>query len=329
MLASVWLPGRTLGPFRYEGTRADDPNDVVPHEDRRELRANRVLAAWLGHVDTHEQNSIDIWLADRSGEPDSSPGHVVHSYLDWGDCLGTEWPQEEITRRMGYSYIVDWGDIASDFVRLGIPLRPWEDGRLRGHEIFGYFDVEHFVPDRWKSEYPNPAFTRMTERDAAWMARTLARFTPPMIRALAEAGRFSDPRNTQYLAHVLEGRLDRILARYLTRLSPIAVLHIEDGNRLCAVDLAEWRGLRDAGQFRYAAYGKGWTPLRVTKYDGARICVDLPHVATREGDADDAPGRYVHVVLVDGVAPGRLNAYLYDLGPLRGYRLAGIERTEL
>ncbi|MGD0676399.1 MAG: hypothetical protein ABSC94_13350 [Polyangiaceae bacterium] len=326
MVASAWLPGHLIGPFRYEGTRSDDPNDVVPHEDRRELRAVRVLASWLGHVDTPEKNSMDMWLADRSDQPDSSPGHVVHSFLDWGDSLGSNWPQPEITRRMGFTYIVDWGDIASDFLTLGVPAHPWDEGRAAGHEMFGYFDAARFVPEQWKSEFPNPAFTRMTERDAAWMARILARFTPGMVRALAEAGRFTDPRNTAYVADTLEGRLDRILERYLTRLSSIADVHVEGGNRLCAIDLSEWRGLRNRKEFHYAARTGAGLPLRVARREGGRLCVDLPHIAADGGDADDAPGRYASVAIEDGVSQRPLRLHLYDLGPSRGYQLVGIER---
>jgi hypothetical protein len=339
--ASAWLPGRLIGPFRYQGTRSDDPSDIIDHEDRRDLRGSRLLAAWIDHFDAREQNSMDSWIADRPANPDSSPGHVVHYFLDTSDCLGSEWLWDEISRRLGYSYIVDWGDMAADFVTLGIPVRTWDRVKRKpGREIFGYFDVENFVPDEWKNEYPNRAFSRMTEHDGAWMARILARFTPEMVVALARMAQFSNPANTAYLASVLQGRLDRILERYLTRLSPIADVRVV-GDQLCGVDLAERRMLKPATAFLYVAHlaaGRdmdrrpaalpGRVLLEVQRGAGGEVCVSLPHRAGDSGPPDDAADRYVRVLVEDGVARGSLVAYLYDLGPSRGYRLAGLERPD-
>ena len=65
-VASRFIDGRNLGPFRYYGTRADDPNDLFPHEHRRELRANRVFAAWLNHVDSRGINSLDALVGRKA-----------------------------------------------------------------------------------------------------------------------------------------------------------------------------------------------------------------------------------------------------------------------
>ncbi len=333
MQASAWLPGYLIGPFRYTGTRSDDPNDIIAHDDRRELRGGRLLAAWLDHFDAREQNSMDSWIAESgTGKPDSSPGHVVHYYLDTSDCLGSEWDWEPISRRLGYSYLADWGDMATDLVTLGIPARPWDRvRRAPGQEIFGFFNVKDFEPDRWKNEYPNAAFSRMTESDGAWMARILARFTPEMVEALGRMGKFSDPRRTAYLTSVLMGRLDKVLQRYLTRLSPLADVRVEGTDRLCAEDLAETRGLRQPSEFRYEAELSNRTQTErtpVTRNPGGRVCATLPHVAGEGGAPDDAAARYARVTITDGVAEAPLVAYLYDLGPTRGYRLAGIERPQ-
>jgi hypothetical protein len=327
MQASAWLPGRLIGPFRYAGTRADDPNDVIVHEDRRELRGGRLLAAWIDHFDARDQNSMDLWLADQKDQPDSSPGHVLHYYLDASDCLGSEWIWDGISRRLGYSYLLDWGDISQDFITLGIPTRTWDSiRRTPGRERFGYFNVEDFVPDEWKNEYPNAAFTRMTERDGAWMARILAHMTPEMVVALAEMGNFSDPGDTAFLARVLEGRLTRILERYLTRLSPLADVRVEGTDQLCAVDLADARGLRGAEAFHYVAHLSSGSLLTVDRRGHGAVCVSLPHVERDDRVPDESKERYVRVTIEDGVAKGALIVDLYDLGPTRGYRPAGLER---
>src|SRR6185436_12603265 len=101
-----------------------------------------------------------------------------------------------------------------------------------------------FDPDAWKNEYPNPAFSRATEHDNAWMARVLSRFDRADIETLVTLGKFSRPEYSAFLAEVLEQRLRRIVDRYLFRLSPIADVRAEGPDRICATDLARRRTAR-------------------------------------------------------------------------------------
>lgn len=297
--ASAWVEGYTIGPFFYEGTRADDRNDVVPHEDRRDLRGLRVLAAWLGRYDARAGNTLDVWRADDRKRPESSPGHVLHYQLDTSECFGAGYNIPELDRRLNYAYIIDWGDFASDFLTLGIRQRPWDV--IRRDPVFGSFDVEHFVPDEWKPQYPNAAFGRMTERDAAWMARILARFTPEAIHAIVAQADLPDAGR---LESILASRLEATLKRYLSRVSPITDVRL-DGNRLCAVDLAE---RRLHVPVRYSARAED-VPLAVERRGDGVICTTLP--------ATDA---YVRVFVEDGFARGPLVVHVAKA------TITGIER---
>ncbi|MCA1562906.1 MAG: hypothetical protein LC804_22435 [Acidobacteria bacterium] len=83
VLASRNLPGQPLGPFRYYGTRPDDPNDIFPHEHHRELRGLSVFSAWLNHDEVRSTNSLDTVV--------EGPGRriVRHHLLDFGSTLGS------------------------------------------------------------------------------------------------------------------------------------------------------------------------------------------------------------------------------------------------
>jgi hypothetical protein len=327
MQASAWLPGYILGGFKYYGTRPDDPNDSVPHEDRRELRALRLLNAWLDRTDNRISNTLDAWIVDHQGQPDASPGHVIHNLIDTSEAFGSDYDDEDINRRIGFTYMWDWADIGADFITLGARTNTWDTVQtVPGREMFFYYNVKDFVPERWKTVYPIAAYSRMTERDAAWMARLLARFTPDVVASFARMADYTDPGDTAYLQAVLDGRLEKVLERYLTRLSPIANLHVEGGHEVCGIDLAEWRRLREPAQFRYTARIVGGGSVPVERRAGGELCVALPHVAGVGPDDDGS--RYVRVRIEDGVALHPLVVHLYDLGPSRGYRLAGLERPD-
>ena len=327
--ASRWLPGKTLGPFTYEGRKGDDPSDVIPHENRRDLRGARVIAAWLNHFDSREQNSMSTWMPLNPNDP-KSMGYVRHWYIDLGDCFGSEWAIDGFSRRLGFSYIFDTPHILGDFATFGALERPWDRvTRTPGQEIFGYFSARDFDPDTWHGEYPNPAFGRMTERDAAWAARIIARFTPAHIEAAVRVGDFTDPAHTRYLADVLVARQRIVLRRYFAKLSPLTDVRVKDG-ALCASDLARKTGVYDAASFRYSASvskgGGAEEPLAVSAENDGNVCVALVANAPATGLADDAIARYRVVRIANGVTPGPLVIHLYDLGAGRGLRVVGIER---
>jgi len=328
MVASAWLPGKPLGPYRYEGTRDDDPNDAVPHEDRREVRGARLVAAWLNHFDTREQNTMDVFLPLDKDKKDG-PGFVRHFIIDMGDCFGSQWSVDGISRRLGNSYVFDGGHVAEDFLTFGTKQRPWELARRTGG-IFGYFSARDFDPEGWRGEYPNPAFMRMTERDGAWMARLLARFTDELIGAAVKVGQY-DSVSEQYLTQTLIARRRTILQRYLGRLSPISDV-TADAHGVCGIDLARQAGTVPNEALTFRAYLYRGSELAPSDKPHFRhlaapwVCLDIAHADLPESLPQNSEQRYVVVDITNGYAPGPLRVHLYDLGETGGYRLVGVER---
>ncbi|MGH2900107.1 MAG: hypothetical protein ACRDMZ_15640, partial [Solirubrobacteraceae bacterium] len=190
------------------------------------------------------------------------------------------------------------------------------------------FSVRDFDPETWKTAYPNPAFLRMTERDAAWMARIIARFTRADLRAIAGAAQFTDAGDADYITQVLAERQRVILHRYLTRLSPLTDVQPRAGGQVCVRDLARVHALFSPSYFHYEitehASGASVQLPSTIEADG-RVCFTPRslHLASDRSDGD--PARRVLLRIRNGTGAGPLDIHAYDLGA-RGLRIVGLER---
>ena len=203
VLASRNLRGRPVGPFRYYGTRPDDPNDIFPHEHRRELRALSVFSAWLNHDEVRSTNSLDT-LVDTGGRQT-----VRHHLLDFGSTLGSGSVAAQ-SRRAGNEFVWESRPTFITMLTLGFYVRPWIKIPYPRMPAVGRIESTYFRPEDWKADYPNPAFKNLVEEDRFWGACIVARFTDEAVRAMVETARFSNPAATDYLTKVILERRAKV-----------------------------------------------------------------------------------------------------------------------
>ena len=159
-VASRYLAGKPLGPFKYTGRRPDDPEDRIPHELRRELRGMWTIAAWVNHADSRGPNSLDMWVTE------GGRSFVRHYLIDFGSILGSSATTIERDYSTGSEYYVDFGAMARNVFTAGLAKPTWEDVQDPHIPSVGFVESKNFDPKRWKPDMPNPAFDERTDRDA-------------------------------------------------------------------------------------------------------------------------------------------------------------------
>jgi hypothetical protein len=230
-MASRFVSGEIIGPFQYHGTRQDDPNDIVPHEHRRELRGLSVFAAWLNHTDAKSLNTLDT-VVEEDGIR-----YVKHYLVDFGSALGSG--ADEAKRAwVGHQYAVEWKPGAVQAATLGLYVPEWARADYPKLPSVGRLEWEVFEPEKWKSNYPVPAFENRLPDDAFWAAKQVMAFTDKQIRAIVKTGEYSDPNAEQWVADSLIARRDKIARAYFSTVLPLDSFAIEDG-RLVFEDLGE------------------------------------------------------------------------------------------
>lgn len=239
-ICSIQIPGKPVGPYKYFGTRGDDPNDVIPHEHRRELRGLYVFAQWVAHNDSRAINSLDT-LVEEDGIT-----AVRHNLMDFGATLGSASTMEK-TARTGGEYYLDLSPAPKAMATLGLAVPRWQRVHYPNIRSVGGFDYVAFQPDAWKPDYPNQAFRNRLPDDEFWAAKQVMALSDEQIRAIVKVAQYSDPRAEDYMTRALIARRDKIGRHYFAKVLPLDRFTIENG-QLTFHDLAQDHGIETKGE---------------------------------------------------------------------------------
>jgi hypothetical protein len=313
------LPGKPLGGFRYSGTRPDDPNDIVPHEHRRELRALRVFGAWTNLTDVKAGNTLDV-LVTENGR-----AIVKHVLQDVGSTFGManrphEWD-------IGWEYFFEREAARRRLLSFGFAPSPWQTVPYTEYPSVGRFEGDRFDPRTWKPQTPTTAHMEMRADDAFWAARRVMAFSDELIRAAVRTGQYSDLAAERHLGAVLIKRRDAIGRAYLTAINPVVDVRLDADGRLTFANAAVSAGFADPP----AEYRATWshfdnatgdtTPIGETR--SARTTMAPP------GDLPRVAGAFVQVDISAASAahPSWQQPIRTHFRRLRdGWKLVGLER---
>ncbi len=309
-LASYYLSGRPAGEFRYHGTRPDDPNDIVPHEHRRDLRGLFVFCAWLGHDDSRAINTLDM-VVEENGVP-----FIRHHLVDFGSILGSASVYSN-SSRSGNEHLFEWGKASKQVLTLGFAPPRYHRLKYNYFPSVGKFDYRVFDPELWTTEEPNPAFKNRLPDDAYWAAKKVMAFSDRDIRAIIEQGKYSDPEAVEWLIECLIRRRDIVGKKYFTAVLALDNFRVAEG-RLQFEDLAVKRGFSEPQDYQVEWSEFDNDAEKHVALEGAGF--DLPRSAT---DGADGPYFAARIAAVDPAKT--VTVYLRKRGP--GFQIVGIDRT--
>jgi hypothetical protein len=240
-IASRFLDGEPLGPFDWKGRREDDPNDAIDHEERRELRAFRVFAAWLAHYDTKQENTLDMFVTEGDRR------YVKHHLIDFASTLGAG--ANGPFRSYSYEHSFDFPPVLGRSLALGLHEDKWRGLAIPdGLTEVGYFQADRFDPIEYKPLVPNTAFANLTDRDGYWAAKIISAFRDGHLAAAVAAGRYRNPEAAAWILEQLKARRDTIARHWFDRVTPLDFFRVEPGDDgalagLVFADLGAERGV--------------------------------------------------------------------------------------
>jgi len=181
-LASRFLPGEVVGPFKFYGVA-----------ERREMRALRLAQGWLNNIDCTDFNTLVTWHPQE--------GLARYWLLDFSSALGAS-DHGPKRPKQGWEHTWDVLEQLTDLFTLGLDREPYDRNAEPYSPAVGLFD-DNYDPWLWKPLMPNMAFEDMTEADGRWIAEKIASFTPEQLRAAVAAGEYSRAADRDHILQIL------------------------------------------------------------------------------------------------------------------------------
>ena len=222
------------------------------YEDRRELRGLRLIAAWINHDDTRAQNTQDTWVEDGGRH------YVEHYLIDFGSTFGSGSVDMQFPN-LSFQYWLDTEQVKKNMVGIGFNVPPYRRvkwPKYPEYEAIGRWEGEYFDAEGWRNDYPNPAFVRMTARDAFWAAKIIMSFTAEELRAIVTTGKYSQAEWSEYFLKVLLERQQKCGRFAFNGINPLDEFRLS-GRSLAFTNLSEKYGFAGPGvtyQVRWSIY---------------------------------------------------------------------------
>ncbi len=304
-----------LGNYQFYATRSDDPNDVVPHEHRRDLRGMWVMHMWLNNPEFNPANTLEALVSDGPGQPQYIRRYVVDFFRTLG--AGSRGPKEA---REGNEYRFNLKTALKNVGTMGVVAPAWAREafpRVRG---VGRFGAEAFDPDTWTADTHFVTWANRLPDDLYWGAKLVMSFTDEEIRAIVNTGAYTDERAAPWIAETLIQRRDKIGRAFFAKVLPVDNFRIE-GGRLAFDDLMVEYGLGEPReiQFQWMEFDNIRETSRFIDFDsGDPLAVPAAVSAAAEGS-------YFAVNLEGDVAGMNAMVYLRRAGA--GLEVVGVDRN--
>jgi hypothetical protein len=290
-----------LGPTVSIGTRLDDTNDVVPHEDRRSLRALGAVAAWVGLDQIRSEALRDVYVG-KPGE-----GFVQHQVVTLEGAIGagalrSALNGDEDGAPAGNAWLA-WGS-------LGFAPKEGPDPSDTPFPSVGIFPASVEL-DRYSLSVPFPPAKDALIADLYWAAKRISRVPNGTIVDAVAGAELEDEAARAYLEQALKTRRDDI-ARFVMKLvTPLELA------RLTPVSAK-----RQAGEKVELRLDDRATLLKLEKAAESRYEVEI---TDREGEplVPLFEAKPAGTALVLKLSPGLLDGDGYVIVRVRAFR-AGI-----